>query len=332
MKRFGAICLVALLASVILPRRDASALDKVVIGFSSLSAVHGATWVAEEKGLFKKHGLEPQIIIMPGTAVAISALMAGDVDFLNAGGNIIIGANLKGADLVMLGAYINKGVQSVMARSEIKLPADLKGKTVGVTRLFDGGHRLLERAFGIWKINPADVRLLSLGSSPAMLARLEKGGIDAAVLTIPSVFVAEDKGFRALANFSDMGLYSLSGMLSTRRAFLRANRDLATRFMKGFVEGVAYFNRNKKESVAVLRKKLRTGPEGDKYLERAYDLLANKQYERVPTPSPIGLKTVMEFLALDDPKAKSVDPSSFIDGSILKELDDSGFIKSLYDR
>jgi len=332
MKRFRAIFMVALLAPVILPRQDVAALDKVIIGFSSLSAVHGATWAAEEKGLFKKYGLDPQIVIMPGTAVGISALMAGDVDFLNAGGNIIIGANLKGADLVMLGAYINKGVQSVMARSEIKTPADLKGKTVGVTRLFDGGHRLLERAFGIWKINPADVRLLSLGSSPAMLARLEKGGIDAAVLTIPSVFVAEDKGFRALANFSDLGLYSLSGMLSTRRAFLRANRDLATRFMKGFVEGVAYFNRNKKESVAVLRKKLRTGPEGDKYLERAYDLLANKQYERVPTPSPLGLKTVMEFIALDDPKAKSVDPTSFIDGSILKELDDSGFIKSLYER
>jgi hypothetical protein len=50
------------------------------------------------------------------------------------------------------------------------------------------------------------------------------------------------------------------------------------------------------------------------------------------TPSPVGLKTVMEFLALDDPKAKGVDPTSFVDGSILKELDDSGFIKSLYER
>ena len=117
---------------------------------------------------------------------------------------------------------------------------------------------------------------MALGSSPAMLQRLEKGGIDAAVLTIPSVFVAEDKGFRAVANFADMGLYSLSGMLSTRRAFLRANRDLAIRFMKGFVEGVAYFNRNKKESIAVLGKKLRTGPESEKYLERAYDLLGQQ--------------------------------------------------------
>jgi NitT/TauT family transport system substrate-binding protein len=332
MKRQMALRSAALLACLILSRQDAWALDKVIIGFSSLSAVHGATWVAEEKGLFKKYGLDPQIVIMPGTAVGISALMAGDVQFLNAGGNIIIGANLKGADLVMLGAYINKGVQSIMARADIKTPNDLRGKSVGVTRLYDGGHRLLERALGIWKINTADVKLIALGSSPAMLARLEKGGIDAAVLTIPSVFVAEDKGFRAVANFSDMGLYSLSGMLSTRRAFLRANRELATRFMKGFVEGIAYFNRNKKESIAVLGKKLRTGPESDKYLERAYDLLATKQYERVPTPSPVGLKTVMEFFALDDPKAKGVDPTSFIDGSILKELEESGFIKSLYER
>jgi len=332
MIQISALRTTMLLGCLMFAQENTLAADKVIIGFSSLSAVHGATWVAEEKGLFKKHGLDPQIVIMPGTAVGISALMAGDVQFLNAGGNIVIGANLKGADLVMLGAYINKGVQSVMARSDIKTPNDLRGKTIGVTRLYDGGHRLLERALGIWKINAADVKLMALGSSPAMLQRLEKGGIDAAVLTIPSVFVAEDKGFRAVANFADMGLYSLSGMLSTRRSFLRANRDLAVRFMKGFVEGIAYFNRNKKESIAVLSKKLRTGPESEKYLERAYDLLANKQYERVPTPSPTGLKTVMEFIAMDDPKAKGVDPSSFIDGSILKELDESGFIKSLYER
>lgn len=313
-------------------QQSAQALDKVTMGFSSLSAVHGATWVAEEKGLFRKHGIEPQIIVMPGTAVGISALMAGDVQFLSAGGGIVVGANLKGADLVMIGAVINKGVQSIMARSELKAPADLRGKTVGVTRLLDGGHRLLERALGLWKIPPAEVRLMALGSSPAMLARLEKGGIDAAVLTIPSVFVAEDKGFRALANFADLGLYSLSGMLSTRRAFLRTNRDVAVRFMKGFVEGVAYFIKNKNESIAVLRKKLRTNPAGDKHLERAYDFLATKQYERVPYPSVAGLKIVMEIAALDDPKAKNVDPTAFIDSSIIKELDDSGFIKTLYER
>ena len=332
MTRITTLRIVALLVSLLLTRQSALAIDKVTLGFSSLSAVHGATWVAEEKGLFRKHGIEPEIIIMPGTTVGISALMAGDVQFLSAGGSLVIGANLKGADLVMIGAYINKGVQSIMARNDIKAPPHLKGKTVGVTRLLDGGHRLLDRALGMWKIHPAEVRLMALGSSPAMLARLEKGGIDAAVLTIPSVFVAEDKGFRVLANFADLGLYSLSGMLSTRRAFLRSNRDLATRFMKGFVEGIAYFIKNKNESVAVLRKKLRTGAAGDRHLERAYDFLATKQYERVPYPSPAGLKTVMEFAALDDPKAKTVDPAIYIDGSIIKELDESGFIKSLYER
>ena len=155
----SALRMAALLVCLLFAQEHTSAADKVIIGFSSLSAVHGATWVAEEKGLFKKHGLDPQIVIMPGTAVGISALMAGDVQFLNAGGNIIIGANSKGADLVMLGAYINKGVQSVMARNDIKTPSDLKGKTVGVTRLYDGGHRLLER--GAWESGKSTRRMSS---------------------------------------------------------------------------------------------------------------------------------------------------------------------------
>ncbi len=78
------------------------------------------------------------------------------------------------------------------------------------------------------------------------------------MLTIPSNFVAEHKGYRVLADFGDMDIYYLNMMLDTTRAFLRNRRDTAVRFTKAFVEGIAYFKKNKNESVAVSKKKLRT--------------------------------------------------------------------------
>ena len=307
------------------------ALDKVRIGLSSVSAIHGAMWVAEQKALFKKHGIEPEIILIGGGTAGVSALIAGDIHVLNNSGDSVITADLRGADLFVVAAVLNRGVQRVMARPEIKSPEDLKGKRVGITRFGSVSQWVLHRMLAMWGMSPADVQVLQVGSSPAMLTSLDKGGIDAAVMTIPSVFVAEDKGYRVLADLADMDMYYLHSMLSTKRIFLQNNRDQTTRFIKGYVEGIAYFARNKKESLAVLRKKLRTGPAGEKYLERSYDLLAAKFYERTPYPSLRGVKTVLEFLAKDNARAKGADPKSFIDDGIIKELDASGFIKSLYD-
>ncbi len=331
MKRRVLESMLGLLAFLLLFERGALASDRVRVGLISVSALHGALWVAEEKGLFKKYGIEPEFVIIGGSTAGISALLAGDVVFLQNSGDGIINADLRGTDLVMIAAMLNKGVQRVIARPDIKNPEDLKGKKVGITRFGTVSQTILETALAMWKINRADVAVVQVGSSPAMLASLEKGGIDAAVLTIPSSFIAIDKGYRVLADFADLGIYYLHSMLSVRRSFLEANRDLVTRFIKGFVEGIAYFLKNKKESLAVLQKKLRSGPEAEKNLEAAYDLLAAKQYEKAPYPSIAGVKTNLEFLAKENPKAKEANPNSFIDGSIIKELDESGFIKKLYE-
>ena len=309
----------------------AAEFEKVRVGLSSISATHGALWVAEEKGIFRKYRIEPEVIVIGGGgARGISALIAGDIQFVTAAGDSVISAGLRGADAVMIAGILNKGVQRVMTRPEVKTPADLIGKRVGVTRYGAASHLVLLMMLKKWGISPDKVRVLQVESSSAMVVNLEKGGIDAAVLTIPSNFVAEDKGYRVLAVLGDMDIYYLNMMLDTRRQFLRARRDTAVRFTKAFVEGIAYFKKNKNESVAVLKKKLRSDRSGDDFLARSYDVYASNQYERVPYPSIEGVKTVLEFLAQENPKARGADPNTFIDNSIIKELEASGFIRDLY--
>ena len=169
------------------------AADRLRIGLSSFTPINASLWIAEEKGLFKKYGIESEVILIGGaSAGGVSSLIAGDVQFLGGAGGAVISAGLNGADVIMIGSIVNKGVQRVMARSDIKRPEDLRGKRVGVTRLGAASHLVLLMMLRTWNMSPNDVQTMQIGSSPAMMAALEKGGIDAAVLTEPTFFFAED--------------------------------------------------------------------------------------------------------------------------------------------
>jgi len=309
------------------------ALDKVSVGLSAVSAIFGIAWVTEDRGIFKKHGIDSEVIVIGGGAArGVSSLIAGDVQFLLGAGDAAINANLRGADVVITASVLNKGVQRVMARSELRRPEDLIGKNIGITRFGSAAHLVLLMMLNHWGMSAGQIQMIQVGTSPAMVVSLDKGGIDAAVLTIPSVFVAEDRGYRVLADLDEMDIYYLNTMLETTRGYLRTHRDQATRFIKAFIEGIAYFKKNKKESLEVLRKRLRTDGGGERHLEKSYDLLAAKHYESVPYPSLKGVETVLDFLARENPKAKGADAKSFVDDRIVREIDASGFIKSLYNR
>lgn len=312
---------------------DAFAQDKIRVGLSSVSALHGAMWVAEQKGLFRKHGIETEIIVTgQGATAGIGALLANDIQIASAGGDSLVNAALRGGETVIIAAGVNKGLNRIMVRSDIKTPADLKGRKIGATRIGAVSHSVLLLMLKRWNMSAADVQVLQLGSSPNMLQALDKGGIDGAVMTIPFVFIAEDRGFRVLVDLAETDIYYLHTMIASTRSYIKANRDNALRFLKGFLEGIAYFKHNKKESLEIVRKKLRVNAEQERNLERSYDLLATKYYETTPYPSLRGVETVLGLLEKDNPKAKSADPKSFVDDSLLREIDQSGFIKKLYER
>src|SRR5919106_745582 len=286
-----------LFAGFILPF-PASAQERIRLGLSSISATNGSVWVAEEKGFFKKQGVDVEVI-------------------------------------VIVASTLTKGLQRILARPEIKTYQDLKGKRIGITQFGSAGHLVLLLMLKKWNMRPDQVQIVQLGSSPAMLVSLDKGGVDAAVLTMPTFFLAEEKGYRLVGDPANMDIFYLQNTLESTRLFLRNNRDRAVKFMKGYIEGIAHFKKHKRESLEIMRKKLRIQSEQERdvrYLELSYNLLASTFYNDVPYPSLKGIQTILEKLAEEDPKVKEREPKSFVDESIIKELDDSGFIKTLYSR
>jgi NitT/TauT family transport system substrate-binding protein len=328
MKRMIAL----LLTFILCHAADSLALDKIRIGMGAFSPTNSAIWVAEERGLFKKNGIEAEAIFIGGGAArSVNALLAGDIQFATAGGGAVIQSALRGADVVMIAANNNKGVHRILVRPEIDTPEAVKGKRIAITTFGSSSHQVLTLVLDVWKIRPDELQIMGVGSSPTMLISMQKKLVDGAVLTDPSYFIAEDLGFRVIADLAKMNIHYLQNMMVSTRSYLRGNRDQATRVMRAFVEAVAYFKKNKKESVQIILKKMRMTPDQAKYAERTWDQYANTYFERAPYPSERGIKTVLESLAKENPKAKGADPASFVETSILKSLDDSGFIKSLYD-
>ena len=313
------------------PRSEAQ--DKISMGLSSVSALHTATWVAQERGLFRKHNIDAEIIVTgQGGTAGIGALLANDIQMVSSAGDILVAAALRGGDTVMVAGVVNKGLQRITTKPEIRTPADLKGKRVGVTRIGAVSHSVLLMMLQRWKMSVSDVQVMQVGSSPNMLVSLDKNGIDAAVLTIPSMFVAEDRGYRVLLDMADTDIYYLHTMIATTRSYIKNNRDKVSRFLKGYLEGLAFVKQHKRESIDVVKKKLRIGAEQERNLERSIDLLSAKYYEAMPYPSMRGVETVLGFVEKDIPKAKTADPKSFVDESMLREIDQSGFVKVLYQK
>lgn len=310
---------------------SATAQDKISMGLSSVSALHTATWVAQERGLFRKHNIDAEVIVTgQGGTAGIGALLANDIQMVSSAGDLLAAAALRGGDTVMIAGVVNKGLQRILTVPEIKTPADLKGKRIGVTRIGAVSHVVLLMMLQRWKMTVNDVQVMQVGSSPNMLVSLDKKGIEAAVLTIPSMFVGEDRGYRILLDMADTDIFYLHTMIGTTRSYIKNNRDKVSRYLKGFLEGLAFVKQHKRESVEIVKKKLRIGAEQERNLERSIELLSAKYYDAVPYTSLRGVETVLGYIEKDNPKAKTADPKSFYDDSLLREIEQSGFVKTLY--
>ena len=329
------IAIHAMLIIAVLFTAAVSAQEKLRVGLSSVSATNGSIWVAEDKGLFRKHGIDVEVIVVGGGgARVVSSLVAGDLHFSVGGGEGSVRSQIRGADTVIAASSLSKGLQRIMARHEIKSYQELKGRRIGITQYGSAAHLVLILMLQKWNMRTDQVQILQVGSSPAMLASLDKGGIDAAVLTLPTFFVAEDRGYRIVGDPITMDIFYLQNSLESTRGFLRKNRDGAVRFMRGYIEGIAYFKNNKKESLDVLRKKLRIQSEQERdnrYLEQSYNLLATA-YNDVPYPALKSVQTIIDKVAEDEPKVKERDVKSFVDETLIRELENSGFTKALYGR
>jgi NitT/TauT family transport system substrate-binding protein len=305
--------------------------QSLVIGYSFLTANITSLWVAKEQGLFKRYGVDPQLIFITGGIRGAQALLAGDLAMIYIGPPPIIQARARGADVVLLASLSNQMTYIIASSSKVRRPEDLKGKRIAISSVGTSSHHVVLLALKQWGLEPRrdGITLLSTGDQGSRLAALESGATDAIIVNPGFAPTVRAKGYNVLADLTQLGVpYSL-GALATTDRFIRASTQTVEGVLKALVAGTAFILNpiNKDRTKAVLVKYLRLS--GIEQAEEHYRFALHIT-EKKPYINPAGIASIIEFMGERDPEVARLSPENVINGDFVKKLDAEGFIEQLY--
>ena len=320
----AALSLLLALAVAPLPAR---AQAKIRINWTAISGTQTGIWVAYEEGILKRNGVDAELIHIASTSRAIQAMLAGEVAFSALDVLNTVEANVKGADLVLVAGITNRLTFSVMARAHIKTLAELRGKTIGITRVGSSTHTTAVIALGEAGLKPGDYTLLSLTEVPNILMALTAGQIDAGILSPPTNTRARRAGLHEVKNLAVDGPEYPSIALGSTRAYVRANEDVTRRVVRSYAEAVHLLKTNKAVALKALQKY--TKVKDADVLDDTYNQF--KAYlESVPRISANGLQTVLAEVGEKNPGAKPMKPEDVYDTRFLTALEGEGLFRKLW--
>jgi len=336
MKRLRILALITLVIGVDVPSTgnaragQAPELEKLNVCYSSIAATSITTWVPHEAGLFKKYGLDVNVIYVAG-AQAITTLLSGDAHVVQGSGAAAALSRLSGSDAMTIATTINVIPMSLVTTPDIVAPQDLKGKTFGVSRfgsLTDLGLRKAVAEYGL-DANK-DIKMIQTGGVPEILLFMQQGVIKGGLISSPTLEKAKELGYRELMNLSEVRFRYPGTALVTTDAFIRSKPQTLNRFLKATLEGIKYAKSNPEFTVRVLGKYTRTAD--TKLLMSAFKSYVLGYIRNVPTVTLPEMEAVLEDLAERNPKARGADARKFYDPAPLEQLAKEGFIKELYPR
>ena len=307
-------------SSVVLLITAASAAfaQPVRINWTAVTGAQSGIFMAHQEGLFKKHGLDVELIHIPSSSRGIQAILAGEIAFSFMDGSNATQATLKGANIVLVAAGTNRQVFSLMAKSDIKKIADLKGKKIGITRVGSSTHTSALYALTTAGLKGADYQLLPLLEVPNIFTALAAGQIDAGVMSPPTNARAKKAGFVELMNIAKEGPEFVSVAIGTSRSYIKANEDVVRRVVRAYAEGIQAFKNNKAASLRMIERQLKVSdPEirEDTYTQfRDY-------LEYPPYVSRKGMEAVLAEIGDKEPAVRNMKPEDMMDMRFVADLE-----------
>jgi NitT/TauT family transport system substrate-binding protein len=229
---------------------------------------------------------------------------------------------------VLIASGVDQLLETVVTGPSIKSPADLKNRKIGVSRYGSLTDMALREALRQYKLNPdKDVTILQTGGEATRFAALTTGAIDGAMLSGDKLVQAEKLGYQVLIDLSKLPIYyPVNGVISSRK-FLATNRELATGFLRGWIEGIKAFKTDKDLSMKVLSKYLKITDRD--VLDKSHEIY-RPVYKKVPYGDRRAVRFALEQMGKELPEGAKLDPDNFMDNSILAELEKTGFIDRIY--
>ena len=302
------------------------AADKLRISYSAVNATQAFLWVALDKGIFAKHGLEGELLYINSGTMNIAALLGGSVQIAG-GGPVSIEARLRGVKLTILGNPLPWLASNLVVHPDIKGIPDLPGKLAGISRFgssTDQGFRYLFRKNGL-NVD-RDLKMLQMGGDSSRVAALKTGTIHYTFLGAAATDNARALGFRVLATAQQMAIPFPWTSVVVEETWLNKNRELAYRYMKAGTEAIVALKRNRADSERIISKYMKIND--PKLAATEFDFVASLMPDYI-TPTLEGTKLILENFGKEYPDAPKRDPKEFVDSSIMDRLKQEKFVEGL---
>ena len=300
--------------------------NKYMLGYAGFAGFQAPMWAVQDLGLLKKYGLDGDTVLVRGTSRQIQALVGDSIQFAHVDASGFIQAVMRGADIVMVGGSLNKFPFSFVTQKDIRKPADLIGKKIGIVGFGGANDLAVTLLLKEWKIPRDKVSVIQAGGGNQRLVALSTKSLDATVLSHPELGEALRMGMNEMSNLNELksGDYPMVAV-GVRRPFLKQNRDVVKRFLQAYAEATYVFIHNKEKAMAIYQKRLKQ--DNPKALEQTYQYFASK-FSFPIRVSRNGMENTLEEIAKENPKL-DMNLNNYLDESLLDELDKEGFFERI---
>jgi NitT/TauT family transport system substrate-binding protein len=303
--------------------------EKIRLAHSALESSNSVWYLAQERGFYKKHGLDVDLLFIPSTTTSVSSLVAGDVHVANASGGGVANAVVAGADIVLVACYLNSLPYDLVVNESIKSAEDLKGKSIGISRIgsaSDVAARALIRGLGMEP--DKQVPIMQVGGPAERAAAFRTGRIVGFPSPPGIIHLTKGMPFKILITTADFQKRFDFPYIcaTTTKSYLSRPRETVKKVIMAHIEATHFFKTRKEESKKIVSKYSRITNEA--YLEDAYTATA-KLYDRVPLVTRAGTEVQIKEATSRKPGAQ-LRIEDMVDDSIVRELEKSGFIDKTY--
>jgi NitT/TauT family transport system substrate-binding protein len=307
-----------------------AAQERLKTSYASIGATNAIWNIAKERGFYRKHGLDVDVVYIGSTTVTVAAILGQDVPIAMAGGSGVVNAAVHGADVLSVACFINTIDFDLVVHPSITSPNALKGKVIAISRIgsvSDVAARELLKSLGLKAID--DVALRQIGGAPERIAAFSQGAVAGFINSPGSIhLVGKAVPHQVLISMADLQKPPAFPWVcaSTTKSFLVKKRDTVKRFVMALTEATHYFKSDKDGTQKIIAKY--HAPANKAYLEDAYRTTA-KILERTPYVTREGMKTQLEQARSSNPGSK-VTVDDVIDDTVVREIEKQGFIERLY--
>jgi ABC-type nitrate/sulfonate/bicarbonate transport system substrate-binding protein len=326
MKTFGlALLLGAALATAAAAQQSAPPV-KVRMAYDGFSMTSAPLNYAAQQGIFKRFGLDITPTFVEGGSMLTQAIVGGSLDIAQNGYTPAIAAAVQGADVVIIAGIANTLPYQLMVRSGIDSAADLKGKSVAISRYGSSTDAAADFALRHLGLTRGEVNVLQLGGAATRMAAAISGRVDGTFEQYPDSAEMTRQGFHVLVDLNDVVRDYPNTSFVTTRAYLKANREIVKNFLMAMATAVHELKTHPDIAIPLTQKFLSVKDVNN--VHAAYVSYV-KAYPDKLDISLTGVASVLQTIGNKEPKAREIKPEQLVDSTMLDELDRDGFFAKL---